>query len=93
MHALRQKAAAWLDPDFFWFGVFDLVAILFLFSFGSFLGMLQILRRRSDKPLMGDLTLSPPGLTISFSLQIPVFSGNEIAFRNFGEFRPNFFEF
>ena len=27
------------------------------------------------------------GLTISFSLQIPVFSGNEISFRNFGKFR------
>ena len=26
-------------------------------------------------------------LTISFSLQIPVFSGNEISFRNFGKFR------
>ena len=28
-----------------------------------------------------------PRLTISFSLQIPVFSGNEISFRNFGKFR------
>ena len=34
-----------------------------------------------------------PGLTISFSDEIPVFSGNEISFRNFGEFWPNFFEF
>ena len=28
-----------------------------------------------------------PGLTISFSDEIPVFSGNEISFRNFGKFR------
>ena len=28
-----------------------------------------------------------PGLTISFSGQIPVFSGNGIPFRNFGKFR------
>ena len=28
-----------------------------------------------------------PGLTISFSGQIPVFTGNEISFRNFGKFR------
>ena len=27
------------------------------------------------------------GLTISFSDEIPVFSGNEISFRNFGKFR------
>ena len=34
-----------------------------------------------------------PGLTISFSGQIPVFTGNEISFRNFGEFRSKFVEF
>ena len=33
------------------------------------------------------------GLTISFSLQIPVFSGNEISFRNFGGFWTKFVEF
>ena len=31
--------------------------------------------------------LFTPGLTILFSLQIPVFSGNKISFRNFGKFR------
>ena len=30
---------------------------------------------------------SRAGLTISFSDEIPVFSGNEISFRNFGKFR------
>ena len=33
-----------------------------------------------------------PGLTISFSGQIPVFTGNEISV-NFGEFRSKFVEF
>ena len=33
------------------------------------------------------------GLTISFSGQIPVFTGNEISFRNFGKFRSKFVEF
>ena len=33
------------------------------------------------------LRASEAGLTISFSGQIPVFSGNGIPFRNFGKFR------
>ena len=34
-----------------------------------------------------------PGLTISFSGEIALIGGNGIPFRNFGEFRMNFFEF
>ena len=34
-----------------------------------------------------DLAVWYPGLTISFSGEIPVIGGNGIPFRNFGEFR------
>ena len=45
----------------------------------------------------GEVTASSPsatvpGLTISFSGEIPVIGGNGIPFRNFGEFQTNFFE-
>ena len=49
--------------------------------------------KRHDDTGKGSLQLAcswhvaQAGLTISFSLQIPVFSGNEISFRNFGKFR------
>ena len=37
--------------------------------------------------VLGRSSVLPTGLTISFSDEIPVFSGNEISFRNFGGFR------